>query len=261
MNEMTNYNGNTNNPFRIFDYKNLGSVRTYLDEKGEVWFCLKDVSNILGLNNHRQTLTRLNEKGVISNDTLTNGGIQRLIFIDEGNLYQLVLGSRKKEVKPFVDWVTREVLPSLRKNGVYDMRNKSFEEISSQYLTILSEKVIEIEKEVSVHTREIKNLNEYDIRLGTRMERLENDTNEMILENRRIEESLRYDFKTVAGFFKYIGIQPDYQEELSFRGVVEKYCLDNRIPYCKTYVDGFGEYICFPFDTLMEVYNESIHNN
>lgn len=148
------------------------------------------------------------------------------------------------------------------------MRNKSFEEISSHYLGILSEKVVELEKEVSTHTREIsvhsreiKNLNEYDIILGTKMERLENDTNEMILENRRIEESLRYDFKTVAGFFKYIGIQPSYQEELSFRGTMEEYCLNNRIPYCKTYVDGFGEYICFPFDTLMEVYNESIHNN
>lgn len=62
------------NPFEIFDYKNLGSVRTMRDERNEVWFCLKDVSSILGLNNYRQTLTRLNEKGVITNDTLTTRG-------------------------------------------------------------------------------------------------------------------------------------------------------------------------------------------
>jgi len=58
-------------------------------------------------------------------------------------------------------------------NDVYDMRNKSFEEISFQYLGILSEKVVELEKEVNIHSREIKNLNEYDIRLETRMEELE----------------------------------------------------------------------------------------
>lgn len=52
-------------------------------------------------------------------DILTNGGIQRLTFIDEGNLYQCILGSRKKEVKPFVDWVTREVIPAIRKTGAY----------------------------------------------------------------------------------------------------------------------------------------------
>lgn len=260
MNEIINHNGN--NPFKIFDYKNLGSVRISLDVKGNPWFCLKDVCDILGLTDSSKVASRLEGDNTISIRVIdTLGRNKNMIFIDEGNLYEAIGRSRKSEAKIFMKWIYREVLPSLRKNGYYDMRNKSFEEISSQYLGILSKKVIELEKEVGAHTREIKNLNEYDIRLGTRMERLENDTNEMILENRRIEESLRYDFKTVAGFFKYIGIQPDYQEELSFRGVVEKYCLDNRIPYCKTYVDGFGEYICFPFDTLMEVYNDSIHNN
>lgn len=256
---MINYN--SSNPFRIFDYKNLGSVRVFVGNDREVYFCAIDVARVLSISHVGRMVSRLNPKGVLTTHTLTNGGKQELTFINEPNLYETIFKSRKPEAEDLKRWVFNEVLPSLRKNGYYDMRDKSFEEISSQYLGILSKKVIELEKEVGAHTREIKNLNEYDIRLGTRMERLENDTNEMILENRRIEESLRYDFKTVAGFFKYIGIQPDYQEELSFRGRMEDYCLNNRIPYCKTYVDGFGEYICFPFDTLMEVYNESIHNN
>lgn len=54
MNEMINYNGN--NPFKIFDYKNLGSVRTLRDEKGEPLFCLKDECGILGIVNHKNAV-------------------------------------------------------------------------------------------------------------------------------------------------------------------------------------------------------------
>ena len=51
-------NGN-NNPFEIFNYKNLGSVRTRLDEHGNPWFCLLDVCNILGIKNNSQLSERL----------------------------------------------------------------------------------------------------------------------------------------------------------------------------------------------------------
>lgn len=62
MNEVMNYNGAK--PFEIFNYKNLGSVRTYIDDSGEPWFCLIDVCDVLGISNNRDTLSRLNEKGV-----------------------------------------------------------------------------------------------------------------------------------------------------------------------------------------------------
>ena len=45
---------NGNNPFEIFNYKNLGSVRTKLDEHGNPWFCLSDVCGILGITNNRE---------------------------------------------------------------------------------------------------------------------------------------------------------------------------------------------------------------
>lgn len=251
---------------RIFDYKNLGSVRTSTLENGEPVFCLPDLCGLLDIKNSRNVLNRLREDGVHSIDTIDNlGRFQPLTFINEPNVYEVIFSSRKPEAENIKWWVFDDVLPTLRKTGTYTMKRQSFNEIAAEFLGKMSEEIIRIDKEVQnhikVHTKDINNLNEYDMKLGSRMDRLEYDTNEMILENRRIEDSLRYDFKTVAGFFKYIGIQPSIQEELHFRGVVEEYCLNNRIPYCKTYVDGFGEYICFPFDTLMDVYNESIHNN
>ena len=115
-NEMTNLNGRR---LEIFSKENLGSVRTYLDKQGEPWFCLSDVCSILGLGNTTAVSRRLYEKGINSINTLTNGGKQSLIFIDEGNLYQTIMGSRKPEAREFADWVTREVIPSIRKRGYY----------------------------------------------------------------------------------------------------------------------------------------------
>ena len=105
--------------FEIFSYKNLGSVRTYLDENGEPWFCLVDVCKILDIKNPSQLADRLNQKGIISTYTLTNGGKQSLMFVDEGNLYEAIGRSRKPEAKEFMNWVYREVLPTLRKNGTF----------------------------------------------------------------------------------------------------------------------------------------------
>ena len=107
----------TRKDFEIFNYKNLGSVRTYIDDSGEPWFCLIDVCDVLGISNNRDTLSRLNEKGVGLTDALTNGGKQRLTFINEGNLYRLIGRSRKKEANNFMNWVFDEILPNLRKAG------------------------------------------------------------------------------------------------------------------------------------------------
>lgn len=138
-NEMTKLNGRR---LEIFSKENLGSVRTVIDEKGEPWFCLKDVCDILEIKNYRDTLSRLNKKGVGLTDTLTNGGIQSLNFIDEGNLYQTIMGSRKPEAKKFADWVTREVIPSIRKYGFYSegrMSSREVYEFSKSIVSIYEE--------------------------------------------------------------------------------------------------------------------------
>lgn len=61
----------------------------------------------------------MNKKGVVTADTLTNGGIQKSNFINESNLYKVIFQSRKPQAEAFTDWVTSEVLPSIRKHGAY----------------------------------------------------------------------------------------------------------------------------------------------
>lgn len=103
---------------KIFDNEEFGEVRTSIIDD-EPYFALNDVCRILDIKNSRQAKTRLNDKGVITNDILTNGGTQRADFINESNLYKLVFQSRKPEAERFADWVTSEVLPAIRKHGAY----------------------------------------------------------------------------------------------------------------------------------------------
>lgn len=105
--------------FEIFNYKNLGSVRTTLDEHGKPWFCLMDICSILQLSTPAKVAERLNPEGVSLIHTPTNSGIQQVTFIDEGNLYMAIGRSRKPEAQPFMDWVYREVLPMIRRTGMY----------------------------------------------------------------------------------------------------------------------------------------------
>lgn len=100
-----------------FQYEDR-EVRT-VTKDGIIWFVAKDVCDILEIGNSRQALTRLDEdeKGVILNDT--PGGKQELAIVNEPGLYSLILSSRKPEAKAFKRWVTHEVLPAIRKDGVY----------------------------------------------------------------------------------------------------------------------------------------------
>ncbi|HEM3179513.1 BRO family protein [Streptococcus suis] len=103
---------------QIFTNEQFGQIRT-ADINGEPFFNLNDCCQILELTNPRKTLERLNPKGVTTSDILTNGGKQQANFINEANFYKLVFQSRKPEAEKFADWVTSEVLPSIRKNGAY----------------------------------------------------------------------------------------------------------------------------------------------
>lgn len=83
------------------------------------WWNAADVCRVLGLKNPGTSLALLDddEKGIHSMDTL--GGAQEMTVINEPGLYSLIFRSRKAEAKEFKRWVTHEVLPSIRKTGMY----------------------------------------------------------------------------------------------------------------------------------------------
>lgn len=104
---------------QIFNNAEFGSVRT-LAINGEPYFVGRDVAEILGYSNTRDALAKRvddEDKGVAKCDTL--GGTQELVVINESGLYSLILSSKLPNAKRFKHWVTSEVLPSIRKHGVY----------------------------------------------------------------------------------------------------------------------------------------------
>jgi prophage antirepressor-like protein len=110
---------------QIFNSEEFGQVRAK-EMNGQAWFCLKDICSALDIKNSRDCKERLNQKGVVNADTLTNGGTQKLIYINESNLYKVIFQSRKEEAEKFQDWVTDEVLPTIRKTGGYVNNDDAF---------------------------------------------------------------------------------------------------------------------------------------
>jgi len=109
----------TQNQLSTFNFHN-SPIRTITDPKGEIWFCGTDVCNILGYQNSRKALQdHCKEAGVTKRYTPTTSGNQEITFINEPNLYRLIIKSRKPEAERFEAWVFEEVLPQIRKTGSY----------------------------------------------------------------------------------------------------------------------------------------------
>lgn len=107
------------NQLQIFKNPEFGQVRT-TTVSGDPYFVGKDVAEILGYSNPRDAIGKHvdpEDKGVAKCDTL--GGTQDLSVINESGLYSLILSSKMPNAKRFRRWVTSEVLPAVRKHGVY----------------------------------------------------------------------------------------------------------------------------------------------
>ncbi|EMU1086912.1 Bro-N domain-containing protein [Neisseria gonorrhoeae] len=94
------------------------SVRTVADNKGELWFLANDVCEILGYTNPRRTVDlHCKSRGVTKRYTPTTSGEQEMTYINEPNLYRLIIKSRKPAAEAFEEWVMETVLPAIRKTG------------------------------------------------------------------------------------------------------------------------------------------------
>ena len=113
---------NTQIQFSTFNFKDL-PVRVISDPKGDFWFCGTDVCAILGYTNSRKALQdHCKQGGVTKRYTPTKSADQEMTFINEPNLYRLIIKSRKPEAEPFEAWVFEEVLPQIRKTGKYEAK-------------------------------------------------------------------------------------------------------------------------------------------
>lgn len=148
------------NNIRIFNSSEFGEIRTAAID-GEPMFCLTDVCKALGLTQPSKVKERLSEKGVNSIPTLTSGGRQKLLYITESNLYKTIFQSRKESAERFTEWVTSEVLPSIRKNGGYiaGQENMTDDELLANAVLVAQKKIAERDKKIQALETEVVEMN------------------------------------------------------------------------------------------------------
>ena len=106
------------NAIQTFNFHSK-EVRTATDLNGDVYFCLTDVADVLEISNANPSRFNLDEAGVHKMYISYPSGSKQVTFINEPNLYRVIFRSNKEQAKQFQDWVFNEVLPTIRKTGVY----------------------------------------------------------------------------------------------------------------------------------------------
>ena len=133
----------------VFQNPEFGELRT-AERDGETWFCLADICEPLGLK-AKKVRVRLKQEGVVLVDTPTNSGVQGMLYVNEGNIYRAIFQSHKPEAERFTDWVTEEVLPSVRKTGGYTNKPMTMAEnlaAQAQLLVEQEKRIARIEQRV-----------------------------------------------------------------------------------------------------------------
>ena len=115
------------NELQIFNSEEFGNIRT-AEIDGKPYFVGTDVAKALGYNNPRDAVSR-HCKGVVKRDTPTSSGIQSMSYINEGDLYRLIMKSKLPSAEKFESWVMDEVLPTIRKTGSYQKPLTTVEQI------------------------------------------------------------------------------------------------------------------------------------
>lgn len=267
MNEIIANNG-INNPFRIFDYKNLGSVRTFVDEKGYVWFCLIDVCRILEINHVATVANRLNRDGVVTTHSVDSlGRNQELTFINEANLYETIFKSRKPEAEDLKKWVFNEVLPSIRKTGSY-VHNKE------GLISVAMETIAEGFRRQEEINRNQAEINQYQTEINLKQERrASNLTGRVIeLEDRLYDERMinrhiineqmqviRNSYVTILGYMRINAVPNDSIDTLRMGRLASKMCRERRIETVKIKDNRFDYVNGYPYELLDELFENELY--
>ena len=131
-----------------FNNEYLSEVTMIQDDEKNVWFKGVDIARILGYSNTREALKRHVEeddkiklnKITGSQNTTPFNSQPHSVFINESGIYSLILRSKLDEAKIFKKWITKEVLPSIRKSGSYTVKK----EIDCEKLREIQYKEIQI---------------------------------------------------------------------------------------------------------------------
>ena len=107
------------NEIKIFENPEFGSIRSVMVDD-EPWFVGRDVASVLGYSNTKDAVSKhVDGEDKLGSQIATSGQNRNMTIINESGLYSLILSSKLPSAKKFKRWVTSDVLPSIRKHGLY----------------------------------------------------------------------------------------------------------------------------------------------
>ena len=146
------------NDLQIFNNEEFGEVRM-ANIDGKPYFVATDVATALGYATPRDAISR-HCKGVVKHDTPTSSGVQSMSYINEGDLYRLIMKSKLPSAERFEKWVMEEVLPSIRKNGGYiaGQETLSDDELMAKALLVAQNKIAERDSIIAEKNAQIEQM-------------------------------------------------------------------------------------------------------
>ena len=251
MNNMINYNGE--DKFEIFNFENLGSVRTSIGNGGEPLFCLKDVCDILEINNPSMVIRRIDDPYLITIEVGVQTGIKAngepafqsvyMNFINEAGLYQAIGQSRKPAAKRFMNWIFSEVIPSIRKTGSYSLENDDSLTPTTKAIVAHDRMLSAHSKILHTHSKEIKNMK-------IRQDEIENRQSSLI----------EIGYHAILRFAQYYGIDTTERDRQILGKKATAICNLRGIPMGQ---EPAGRFIAntYPYPVLVEVFQEFVSDN
>lgn len=184
---------------------------------------MADLCRSLEIKNPADMKKRLIQKGIAIIDTLTPGGTQQLLYVSESNLYKTIFQSRKESAERFTEWVTGEVLPSIRKNGAYVSMT------TSDQIKLLAQGNIEIEKKVNMVNERVDSLEQNMPLYGCEIDEIKNHVNRKGVKVLGGKESEAYQDASIRGSVYsdiYRQLKREYGAVSSYKSIKRKYMAD-----------------------------------
>lgn len=227
---LVNRNQNTGGDiFEIFNFENLGRVQTIKRIDGSIWFCNNDVCRILEIQNPRTVVSRLNRDGVCQTDAVdTLGRRQRMTFIDQGNLFMLIMRSDKLQARRFYEWVCREVLVKLANTGNYSMVQNNNQSPMVQFANGLNAIITDMNERINVMESRVNHIDE---------------VNKLAHSNAYI---------TIEQFLQLNNIIPQFLSVDDLHGYLTDYCNEWDIPILFSELGKI-----YPYQTIANVLHKS----
>lgn len=215
--------------FEIFNFENLGRVQTIKKLDGSIWFCNNDVCRILEIQNPRTVVSRLDRDSVCQTDAIDTLGRRHLMtFIDQGNLFMLIMRSDKPQARRFYEWVCREVLVKLANTGNYSMVQNNNQSPMVQFANGLNAIITDMNDRINVMESRVNHIDE---------------VNKLAHSNAYI---------TIEQFLQLNNIIPQFLSVDDLHGYLTDYCNEWDIPIL------FGERgKIYPYQTIANVLHKS----